>query len=273
VQGRLHLIAPGVYAWLQEPAGHGVANAGLVVDADGATLLDTLLTPAQAEPLAAVVEDWGLPLPRVVLTSSLAPCVGGTGRFWSAAFYGTEHTSAMMDLPPNVAGYRLLYPAFAAELPDELGTRPVSHTVTDRAWLTDAVELVPVAGPQPQNLVALAPGAGVCFAGAVASFGIVPLGFEADPLAWAAALDEVVATADVVVPGQGPLGTGRDAALLAEYLRACHDARGSVARLASGPWTAWDRQDLHEVNVERAAIVASGEDRVPQSMLRLVGLA
>lgn len=270
--GALVELAPGVYGWLDSGGRQGEPNAGVVVDADGLTLVDTLMVPSQTEPFAAAIEAWGLPIKRVVLTSSHIPFVGGTSRFWQAAFYGTETTSDLLDLPPNVAGYRLLHPRFAAEFDDELATRPVSHTVDRRAWLTPAVELVPLPGPQAENLAAVVPAAGVCFGGALCSFGTVPLAFEADPAAWAASLDQLAAMAAVVVPGHGPVGGEAEVRAQAEYLRACIAANGSLERLASGPWRSWSHPEFHAVNVERAAMVSRGEDGVPQSMLRLLGL-
>ena len=49
-----------MFAWLQQPHGHGRANAGLIVEDDGATVVDTLLTPSQATPLHdAIADAWG----------------------------------------------------------------------------------------------------------------------------------------------------------------------------------------------------------------------
>jgi glyoxylase-like metal-dependent hydrolase (beta-lactamase superfamily II) len=68
----LDLLVPGVYSWLQLPSGPGRANAGVVIDADGITLIDALLSPSQWTPLAEAVEALGPPVRRVVLTSSNA---------------------------------------------------------------------------------------------------------------------------------------------------------------------------------------------------------
>src|SRR5215218_300338 len=162
----LEELADGIYVWLQLPGETGVSNAGVVIDGDGLTVIDTLMVRSQWEPFAVAAEAFGLPIRRVVLSSSQIPFVGGTARFAAAAVYGTARTSDLLDLPANVAGYRLLHPAFAAELDDELVTRPVTHTVTEPAALTAALHLVPLDGASPGNLVAVAPGAGITFAGA-----------------------------------------------------------------------------------------------------------
>jgi glyoxylase-like metal-dependent hydrolase (beta-lactamase superfamily II) len=267
----LQNLATGVSAWIGEPAGRGVTNAGVVVEADGVTVIDTLIGGTRTEACAAAIEALGPPVRRVVLTSSHVPYVGGSGRFRLAAVYGTRQISAHLDQPPNVDGYRRLYPDVAHEF-DDLKTRTVSHVVTDAAWLTPAVIAVPTAGQIEQNLVVQVPGAGVVFAGAMCSFAVTPLAFDGDPAAWADALDVIVGLGDVIVPGQGPVGDAGDVADLQEYLRACVDARGDVGRLGAGPWERWACREFDAVNVERAAMVAAGDRGVPPSMRPLLGL-
>ena len=60
-------LVPGVHAWLQLPGGPGRANAGVVVDEDGVTVVDTLLTSSQWAPFGDAVEALGFPVRRVVL--------------------------------------------------------------------------------------------------------------------------------------------------------------------------------------------------------------
>ncbi|MEZ5234133.1 MAG: MBL fold metallo-hydrolase [Acidimicrobiales bacterium] len=161
-------IAPGVAAWLHDgPARFGRPNAGVVVDTDGLTVVDTLMVPSQWEPFGEALDSVGRPIKRVVLTSSHIPFVGGTGRFWAAAFYGTPSAADLLDLPPNVAGYRRLVPELAGEFPDDLATRPVSHTIERDATLTDAV-VVRHRRAIGGELVVEVPGANVLFAGAMA---------------------------------------------------------------------------------------------------------
>ena len=52
--------------------------------------------------------------------------------------------------------------------------------------LTPAVEVIPIAGHTPANLVVVVPAAGVVFAGGMCAFGVTPLGFQGDPAGWAA---------------------------------------------------------------------------------------
>ncbi|CAN5625971.1 N/A [soil metagenome] len=269
----LELLAQGVYAWLQTPPRHGAANAGVVIDPDGITVIDTLMVPSQSAPLAAAVAELGLPVRRVVLSTSHIEFVGGTPSFPAAAVYGTRETSALLDQPPRPDVFRKLLPEFAAELDDELTTRPVTHVVDTAAPFTPATVAVPIDGEAHENLVVLVPEAGVLFAGAICSFGVTPLAFGGDPAGWADSLDEVAELAPVIVPGHGPIGGQEEVRAQQGYLRACVAAAGDPGALVPGPWDAWPGREWDAVNVERAALLARGEDRIPSSLLRKVGLA
>ena len=269
----LEPLGDGVWVWRQRPSGHGRANAGLLVEDDGATVVDTLLTPSQAAPLAAAIEAMGVHVRRAVLSSSHVEFVGGSTVFWMAARYGRSQTSALLDLPPNIAGYRRLFPDWAAEFDDEFATRPISHTVDTSAWLSPRACAVPTTGQMAENLMLLVPSAEVLFAGAMCSFGVTPNAFDGDPGAWADALADVADLAPVVVPGIGPVGGPADVVALQTYLYACVEAEGDPAAIPAGPWDEWRDRHLDAVNVERAAMLAAGDSSVPPSMLRAIGLA
>jgi glyoxylase-like metal-dependent hydrolase (beta-lactamase superfamily II) len=273
LDARLVELAPGVGAWLQQPSGHGRANAGVVIEDDGVTVVDTLLTPSQAAPLHAAIEALGVPVRRAVLTSSHVEYVGGSSVFWMAARYGRTQTSALLDLPPNLDGYRRLYPDWADEFDDEFTTRPISHTVDVSAWLTTLVCAVPTCGQMDENLVVSVPSADVVFAGAMCAFGTTPNAFDGDPDAWADALGDLGEMATRIVPGIGPVGGADDVLALQAYLYACVDAEGDPTAIPSGPWDEWTDRHLDVVNVERAAMLAAGDRSVPPSMLRAIGLA
>jgi glyoxylase-like metal-dependent hydrolase (beta-lactamase superfamily II) len=266
-------LAEGALAWIATEPGHGHTNAGIVLDPDGLTVIDCLLTPDRAERLVTTVAERDLPFRRLVYTSSHIEFVGGSSKLWMAARYGRAQTSALLDQPPNVDVYRRLYPTDAEAFDDEFGTRPVSHTVNEAAWLTESVCLVPVGGQQRENLVALVPTADVLFAGAMAAFGVTPNAFDGDPLAWADALGELGELASRIVPGIGPIGGTDDIVALQAYLYACADAEGEVSAIPPGPWDQWTDRHFDEINVERAAMLARGDPDVPPSMLRLAGLA
>jgi len=270
----MDLLVPGVYAELAAEPGHGAANAAAVVDADGITVVDTLMVASQWEPFGAAVDALALPVRRIVLTSSNVEFSGGTGRFRLAGIYGRPQASAILDQPADPDLFGRLHPGFAGEFPDEFSTRPVSHVVDAPVQLTPAVALVPLAGQQAENLVAVLPGASLVLAGAMCSFGVTPNASQGDPARWADDLDRLVELGPVVLPGHGPVGGEEEVRALQAYLRAVVAAEGDVDRLEPGPWRDWSgAADWDAVNVERAALLAEGRDEPPPTLLRRLGLA
>jgi glyoxylase-like metal-dependent hydrolase (beta-lactamase superfamily II) len=267
----LDLLVPGVYSWLQLPTAPGRANAGVIVDADGITVVDTLLSPSQWTPLAEAVEALGFPVRRVVLTSSNAEYSGGTARFRTAAIFGRSQASTHLDQPADPAVLRRLYALQAGEIDDDFATRPVSHVVDAAVQLTPAAVVVPMRGQQEENLVVHVPAAEIVFAGAMCTFGVTPLAHQGDPAAWADSLDELLELAPIIVPGHGPIGGEEEVRELQGYLRACVAADGDPSQIGSGPWDAWTARENDIVNVERAAMLARGDDDIPPSLLHMLG--
>jgi cyclase len=265
----LEQLAQGIFAWLQLPGGTGRTNAGVIADEDGLTVVDTLMVPSQWHQFGAAVEQLGRPVRRVVLTSGHIEFAGGTSQFRLAAIYGSRVASAQLDQPPNVEAYRRFMPEFASEFND-LETKAVTHIIDAPVMLTPALEVVPIAGHTPADLMVLLPAAGVLFAGGMCSFRVTPLAFQGDPAAWADALDVVAGLADVIVPGHGPVGGDRELRELQAYLWACVEAEGDAAAIPAGPWDGWPDRHLDAINVERAALLARGEDRIPTAMLRAI---
>jgi cyclase len=274
----MHLVelGQGVFAWIHPEPRFGNSNVGLVIDADGLTIIDTTATPARGAEvrtaITALTAELDLPIKRVVLSSSRVAFSGGSTSFWPAAFFGTEAVSDQLDEPAHPEVFRRLLPHLAPSFDDEFTTRPITHIVSEPAWLTPAAQGIPVPGEAPANLVVTVGSAGVVFAGALASFGVTPLGLDADLASWADSLDHLSGLGATIVPGHGPPGGAADAADLAGYLRACRAADGDIAALSSGPWDDWTDRRFDAVNVERAARLARGNTDTPAAMLRLLGL-
>lgn len=276
-QPHLAELGTGLYAFVNSDTGFGNSNVGLIIDPDGLTVVDTGPTPAYGaivrRQIKRLVGDLDLPLKRCVLTSSRVPFSGGSSAFWQAAFYGSEVTSGQLDGPVNLYAIRHLLPEHAGHYDDEFATRPITHEIAASAWITQSTQCIAFPAESPGTLVAQAAEAGVLFAGAFASFGVTPLAFDAEPAAWADALEQVAEQVDTVIPGHGPIGGSGDLLQQAAYLRACVAADGDPSQLGSGPWDQWTNREFDVINIERAAMVARGDFAPPLSFLRLLDLA
>ncbi len=108
----------------------------------------------------------------------------------------------------------------------------------------------------------------VLFAGDLCFFGVTPLAFQGDPKTWADVLEVVEDLADVIVPGHGPVGSPAEVRDLRDYLRHC--VEGTIP---PGPWDRWtERAERDPINIEKAAMLRAGDDGMPPTMLKLIGL-
>jgi cyclase len=267
----LHELADGVFVWLQPGGESGVSNAGAIVDDDGITVIDTLMVRSQWEPFVDAVHALGSPVRRIVLTHAHIDHVGGTRGFPNAAVYGSLQTSQLLDGAMPVDAYKTFMPAFDAEFDDlaELGTRPVTHLVTDGAFLTPRIEVMPAEGHTSGDLLALVADADVLFAGDLCFFGVTPLAFQGDPATWAEVLSSLPELASTIVPGHGPIGGADEIEELQAYLRHC-----VAGVIPPGPWDSWPERDPRDaINIERARLLAAGRDEMPPAMLSALGLS
>ena len=266
----LHEIADRVWVWLQPGGESGVSNAGVVGDDDGLTVIDTLMVRSQWAPFATAVKELGETVKRVVLTHAHIDHVGGTTAFRNAMILGSPMTSDLLDQAMPVDAYKAFMPAFTEGF-DELavlGTRPVSHIVDEAAQLTERIELLPARGHTDGDVMVLVDDADVLFAGDLCFFGVTPLAFQGDPAAWAAVLDVVGELADTIVPGHGPIGGAGEVGALREYLAHC-----VTGTIPPGPWDSWlERAERDPINIEKASMLRAGDDGMPPSMLRALGL-
>lgn len=256
-------------------AAPGHSNVGVIYDDDGITLVDSAIAPELARPLLDALETTGRPIRRMVLTSSHVPYVGGSGVFVLPAVYGSPQVSAHLDQPIHPDSCAQMFPDFAAPIAelDETPTRAVTHTVAEGAWLSATSVVAPVGGELAENLIVQVPDMRVVFAGAMASFGVTPMAGSGDPVAWADALDSLLEWGEIIIPGHGPVGGEEEVRDLQAYLRACSAADGDPGAIGPGVWDTWPGRRYDSVNVERAAMLAAGDDSPPPSLLTMLGLS
>lgn len=270
---QLEQIAEGVWVWLQLPGESGVSNATVIADDDGLTVIDTLMVPSQWEPFAAAMEELDSPVRRVLLTHAHIDHVGGTPKFPLAGIYASRATSELLVQPPPLDAYKAFMPRFADEFDELPPARQVTHVVDGSAFLTPRIEVRVTSGHTPGDVIALVDDAGILVAGDLCFFGVTPLGFQGDPATWADVLAAIAELQPRIVPGHGPIGDASDVRALESYLRACVAAGGDPAAIPSGPWDGWVERERDAINVERAAMLARGQDEIPPSMLRAIGMA
>lgn len=269
--GNLVPIAAGVQAWLTDKRSNSATNSGVVVASDGLTVIDAGPSPTEAAPLAQALADLTeLPVRRLLYTGSHIDVVGGGTSFPLAGVYGSGQCSHHLDQTADPTVWQRLHPTIDFT---EVTTRPVSHTVTEPAHLCPATIAVPVAGPQFESLVVQVPGANVVFAGSVATFGVVPLGYEADFPRWIETLDQLISWGEIFVPAHGPIGGKEEVAELRNYLEAVIDAKGDSSAMADGPWSTWADAQYSAINVERAHLLAAGDPSAPPTLLSLLSIA
>jgi cyclase len=227
-------VADGVHAYIQPPGGWCVSNAGVLVDVDGAVVVDTLATESRARRLLATV-DLLHPGPgrTLVNTHHHGDHVFGNHVFGRrATIIAHEHARTAMDqtglaltgLWPDVpwGDVRVTLPTLTFRHPATL------HLAGRR------VELLPL-GPAHTtgDVVVWLPDERVLFAGDVVLSGSTPFNLMGSIVGGIEAVAELEALgAETVVCGHGPVAGPEVFAETAAYLRWILDL--AAAGLAQG---------------------------------------
>ncbi|QYN34079.1 MBL fold metallo-hydrolase [Pseudonocardia sp. DSM 110487] len=168
-------VADGVHAYLQEPGGWCVSNAGIVVGDDGAVVIDTLATERRAALLRTTVDELCPASRRIVVNTH-----HHGDHIFGNHLYGPEativaHDGARAEMRETGLALTRLWPD--VEWGDVRVTLP-TVTFTDRLALTVGgrrIELIGVAPAHTTNdVVAWIPDDRVLFAGDVALAGSTP---------------------------------------------------------------------------------------------------
>ena len=267
-----------MYAWLLPGGESGVANAGVVVDDDGITVIDTLMVRSQWEPFAAAVAALDVPVRRTILTHAHIDHVGGTKAFPNAAIYGSQQTSDVLDQRHADRRVQGVHARVRRGVRRPRGARHARGHPPRRAAPRSsrrASRCCPRRGHTPKATCSCSSPTPTCASPATsASSASRRSRSRATPRCGPTCSTSVAELADMIVPGHGPRrrrGRGtRPAGLPARVRRR---RRRRAARSRPGRGTRWIERERDAINVERAALLARGDDVIPPSMLKAMGLA
>ena len=278
--GHLVEVVDGVLAWIQPDGTWWLNNAGVVTGADGTLIIDTCATADRT---------------RRFLDAVAAATDGSPVRFAVNTHEHGDHTYGNSLLPPDAAliGHETMRSNLLADRLIERCTPhwdpvpdwgPVTRRLPSVVVRTDLtlhtgdrrVDLVHpgYAAHTAGDLVAWLPEERVLFTGDLLFVGLTPLAFSGSVEGARRALDWIADfRPDVVVPGHGPVTTGRDLPdVLAEherYYRLILDlsdraaAEGltplELARTADlGEFAGWPDAERVVLNLHRARADAEG---------------
>jgi glyoxylase-like metal-dependent hydrolase (beta-lactamase superfamily II) len=228
------LVPAGEGAWAaiaKDGDRDSVGNAGFVVGSDAVLVVDTFMTPAGAEELAAEIRKiTPLPIRWVVNTHYHLDHVGGKRRLRTRGRDGDRaRKRARVDRTENLKWRREI----TAEDREMLG-RLVLPGLTYRdgvtIWLGDRkVEVLFRAGHTGGDSIVVVPSSNVVFAGDLFWRETLPNLIDASTEAWVDTLDGFLQAhpASTFVPGHGTPGKALDVRTFREFLSAL---RLSVAR-------------------------------------------
>lgn len=276
------------YAYLQKDEGLGWSNAGLIVGAGEALLIDTLfdlsLTRRMLDEISKRV---GRPIRRLVNTHHNGDHCWGNQLLEGAEIIAhrsfraemakmpPEMTQALLNLPPDSPAIGLLQKAMAPFDFSGIRLTPPTLVFDDRltVYVDDReVEMFHV-GPAHTctDVMVFFPEEKVLYAGDIVFRLCTPIGWEGTFDNWISALDRIEGLApEVVVPGHGPLCGVEGAREMRAYLdyvrreaRACYDRGLPVPEAAKaidpGPYAGWTEPERIVFSVARAYREFRGE--------------
>lgn len=218
-------VGPKVFAYVQATGETGISNAGLIVGADGAVVVDALMVPSMTRRfVAAIKKTTRKKVGSLINTHHHLDHTGGNRFFPGVPIIATQKCRAELEpgFPPLPLLQRFI-PDFAREfrrleltLPTvTFNDRLVIHDGDREIQLWHPGELAHTAG----DATVFLPKERVLFTGDIAFHYVTPLAFQGHVGNWIKAADRVLELdADVIVPGHGPIGTKQDVTFMRDYL-------------------------------------------------------
>jgi glyoxylase-like metal-dependent hydrolase (beta-lactamase superfamily II) len=273
-------LAPGIFSYVQATGGFCIANAGIIDDPRGATVIDALFTPAMTRALLDQAESLATsPVARLINTHHHVDHTLGNARF-PAATEILAHARARSEMERVGIGVLAIIKRIAPHFESDL--EGATERLPDATFDGDALELE-IGGRRVRllhfgtghtrgDVVVHLPEERVLFAGDVAFFNVTPLAFEGHIGNWMAICDRVLSMddVDVIVPGHGPVGDKGHLREMRGYLQIVYDgARRALEAGASeddarasidlGPYAAWNEPERLSFNVARVYAEFRGE--------------
>jgi glyoxylase-like metal-dependent hydrolase (beta-lactamase superfamily II) len=222
----------GVWAAIAKDADRdSVGNAGFVVGSDAVLVVDTFMTPAGAEELAAEIRKiTPLPVRWVVNTHYHLDHVGGNAVFARAGASVIAHENVRAWVRTENLKWRREITAEDREMLARLVLPDLTYRDGLTIWLGDRkVEVLFRAGHTGGDSIVVVPSSSVVFCGDLFWRETLPNLIDASTEAWVDTLDGFLQAypASTFVPGHGALGKALDVRMFREFLSAL---RLSVAR-------------------------------------------
>ena len=276
------------YGYMQKDEGLGWSNAGVIVGADEAILIDTLFDlPLTRKMLDEIARRVGKPIKRLVNTHHNGDHFWGNQLVTGAEIIGhrlfrsemikmpPEMTQIIRSLPSDIPAAEMLKKAMAPF--DFSGIKLTPPTLVFDHQLTlylddREVELIHV-GPAhtSTDVIVFFPEEKVLYAGDIIFRLCTPIGWEGTYDNWIAALNRILKLRpEKIVPGHGPLCGIEGVIEMREYFmyvhneaKRCFEREMTMAEAAKsidpGPYANWTEPERIVSNVARAYREFRGE--------------
>jgi cyclase len=231
-------VAPKVFAYIQAYGELGVSNAGLLLDKEGAMVVDALMVPAMTKRFVVEIKKvTHKPVTRLVNTHHHIDHVGGNFFFREAEI--VSHTFCREEMSRTGLPVELLQkriPRFATEFPKVKLAVP-EVTFEDRLVFHQAGRDVELWHLGPAHTFGDAfvylPKDKVLFAGDLAFYYVTPLAFQGHVGNWITVADRILKMdVETIVPGHGPIGGKKELREMRAYLALIR--REAKKRFAAG---------------------------------------